>query len=318
MRTNHFAELSAFAAVAEHRNFTRAAAHLRLAPSTLSQTVRALEERLGVRLLNRTTRSVALTDAGERLLAHVRPVLDGLDRTAEAISVFRDTPMGHLRLTASRFASVAILAPLLRDFLRAFPDISVEVFVDDSHSDIIDGHFDAGVRWGKRIEKDMIAIHLGNHRLILVASPAYLAGKPCPVTPADLHGHRCIPYRHTWDGAIRRWVLAKDGEQAEVTAEGTLIVNDMDLAIEAAIDGLGVAYVPQAMAAAAIADGRLVPLLSDWCSAAFDFFLYYSSRHQVPLTLRTLVEFVRRRAHGAGGAETTDGRRSQAPVPVAG
>ena len=296
MRANQFAELSAFAAVAEHRNFTKAAAHLGLAPSTLSETVRALEERLGVRLLNRTTRSVAVTDAGQRLLAHVRPALDGLDRAAEAVSEFRDKPMGHLRLTASRFASVAVLAPLLRDFLRAFPDISFEVFVDDSHSDIVDGRFDAGVRWGKRIDKDMIAIHLGeSYRLILVASPRYLAGRPHPLMPADLLAHRCIHYRHTWDGAVQRWTLAKDGEHAEVTPEGALVVNDIDLAIGAAIDGLGIAYVPQAMAAAAIADGRLVTLLADWSSAELDFFLYYSSRRQQTPAFALLVEALRHR-----------------------
>ncbi|HEX4553160.1 MAG TPA: LysR substrate-binding domain-containing protein [Xanthobacteraceae bacterium] len=305
MRATQFAQLSAFVAVAEHRNFTKAATHLGLSPPSLSQTVRALETRLGVRLLNRTTRSVALTTAGERLLAHMQPLLQGIDKAVEAVNQFRDTPMGCLRLTASRFAAVMIVGPLIGAFLTEYPDIRVELFVDDSQSDIVSGHFDAGVRWGERIDKDMIAVRMGGgFRMIPVASPAYLARNPPPRTPKDLRTHRCIHYRHTWNGAIHRWMFEKDGEQIEMAVEGALIVNDMDLALGAARDGLGIAYVPEATARLSIEDGRLVPLLEDWCRFELDFFLYYSSRRQMPPPLQTLIAFIRKHAHGGANAKT--------------
>jgi DNA-binding transcriptional LysR family regulator len=317
MRANQFSELTAFVAVAEHRNFTRAATHLGLSPPSLSQTVRSLETRLGVRLLNRTTRSVALTAAGERLLAHMEPLLEGIDKAADAINQFRDKPMGSLRLTASRFAAVMIVGPLIGSFLTEYPDIRVELFVDDSQSDIVSGRFDAGVRWGERIDKDMIAVRMGSgFRMIPVASPAYLARNPPPDTPKDLRTHRCIHYRHTWNGAIHRWMFEKDGEQIEVAVEGAFIVNDMDLALGAARDGLGIAYVPEATARSSIEDGRVVPLLDDWCRSELDFFLYYSGRRQMPPPLQTLIAFIRKHAHGSANAKTTSEKRALRPMPV--
>jgi len=315
MRASQFSELSAFVAVAEHRNFTKAANRLRLSTPTLSHTVRSLEDRLGVRLLNRTTRSVAVTPAGERLLAHMRPLLEGLDKAVEAVNQFRDKPMGCLRLTASRFAAVMIVGPLIGSFMTEYPDIKVELFVDDSRSDIVSGHFDAGVRWGERIEKDMIAVRIGGrHRLIPVASPAYLAHNPLPDTPQDLRAHRCIHYRHTWNGAIHRWMFEKDGEQIEVPVEGGLIVNDMDLALGAALDGLGIAYIPEATAMSAIENGRLILLLEDWCSYALDFFLYYSSRRQIPLPLQTLIAFIRKHANHGADAKGMDEKQQRMPL----
>ena len=317
MRANQFSELTAFVAVAQHRNFTKAATHLGLSPPSLSQTVRALESRLGIRLLNRTTRSVALTAAGERLLAHMEPLLEGIDKAADAINQFRDKPMGPLRLTASRFAAVMIVGPLIGAFLTEYPDIRVELFVDDSQSDIVSGHFDAGVRWGERIDKDMIAVRMGGgFRLIPVASPAYLARNPRPNAPKDLRAHRCILYRHTWNGAIHRWMFEKDGEQIEMAPEGALIVNDMDLALGAARDGLGIAYVPEAMARPSIEDGRLIPLLEDWCRFELDFFLYYSSRRQMPLPLQTLIAFIRKHANGRTDAKATSGRQAVRAAPL--
>jgi DNA-binding transcriptional LysR family regulator len=314
MRASQFGELNAFVAVAAHRNFTRAASHLELSPPTLSQTVRALETRLGVRLFNRTTRSVALTPAGERLLVQVEPLLEGLDQAVEAVNPFREKPMGCLRLTASRFAALTIVSPLISSFLNEYPDIRVEVFVDNSQSDIVSGHFDAGVRWGGRIDKDMIAMSIGGrHRLITVASPAYLARNSAPATPQDLLAHRCIHYRHTWNGAIRRWMFERADERVEVPVEGALIVNDTDLALRAALDGLGVAYIAEASALPAIAEGRLVPLLEDWCPHALDFFLYYPSRRQMPVPLRTLIEFIRGQAKKGGGVR--DGERRCATAP---
>jgi DNA-binding transcriptional LysR family regulator len=317
MRANQFSQLTAFVAVAQHRNFTKAATHLGLSPPTLSQTVRSLENRLGVRLLNRTTRSVALTTAGERLLAHMQPLLEGIDKAVEAVNQFRDTPMGCLRLTASRFAAVMIVGPLIGSFLTEYPDIRVELFVDDSQSDIVSGRFDAGVRWGERIDKDMIAVRMGGgFRMIPVASPAYLARNPPPDTPKDLRTHRCIHYRHTWNGAIHRWMFEKDGEQIEMAVEGAVIVNDMDLALGAARDGLGIAYVPEATARSSIEDGRLVPLLEDWCRFELDFFLYYSSRRQMPPPLQTLIAFIRKHAHGSANAKGASEKQALRPMPL--
>ena len=313
MRASQFGELNAFVAVAAHRNFTRAAAHLELSPPTLSQTVRALETRLGVRLFNRTTRSVALTPAGERLLVQVEPLLEGLDQAVEAVNPFREKPMGCLRLTASRFAALTIVSPLISSFLNEYPDIRVELFVDNSQSDIISGHFDAGVRWGGRIDKDMIAMSIGGrHRLITVASPAYLARHPAPAMPQDLLAHPCIHYRHTWNGAIRRWMFEKAGERVEVPVDGALIVNDTDLALRAALDGLGVAYIAEATAIPAIAEGRLVPLLDDWCPEALDFYLYYPSRRQIPVPLQTLIAFIHGHAKKRDG-EPASARRGHRP-----
>jgi DNA-binding transcriptional LysR family regulator len=318
MRANQFSQLTAFVAVAEHRNFTKAATHLGVSPATLSQTVRVLENRLGVRLLNRTTRSVALTAAGERLLADMQPLLEGIDKAVQAVNQFRDTPMGCLRLTASRFAAVMIVGPLIGSFLTEYPDIRIELFVDDSHSDIISGHFDAGVRWGERIDKDMIAVRMGGgFRLIPVASPAYLARNPRPDTPKDLRAHRCIHYRHTWNGAIHRWMFEKDGERIEVAVEGALIVNDMDLALAAARDGLGIAYVPEATARRSIEEGRLVSLLDDWCRFELEFFLYYSSRRQMPLPLRTLIAFIRKHASHSTDTKGSAERQATRRMPLA-
>jgi DNA-binding transcriptional LysR family regulator len=283
----------------------------------LSETVRSLEARLGVRLLNRTTRSVALTAAGERLLADMQPLLEGIDKAVDAVNQFRDTPMGCLRLTASRFAAVMIVGPLIGSFLTEYPDIKVELFVDDSQSDIVSGRFDAGIRWGERIDKDMIAVRMGGgFRLIPVASPAYLARNPRPNVPKDLRAHRCIHYRHTWNGAIHRWIFEKDGAQIEVAVEGALIVNDMDLALAAARDGLGIAYVPEATARLSIEDGRLVPLLEDWCRFELDFFLYYSSRRQMPRSLQTLIAFIRKHASRSAVAKGSDERRPLRRIPL--
>ena len=317
MRANQFSQLSAFVAVAEHRNFTKAAAHLGLSTPSLSQTVRSLETRLGVRLLNRTTRSVALTAAGARLLADMQPLLEGIDQAVDAVNQFRDTPMGCLRLTASRFAAVMIVGPLIGSFMTAYPDIRVELFVDDSQSDIVSGRFDAGIRWGERIDKDMIAVRMGSgFRLIPVASPTYLARNPRPKTPNDLRAHRCIHYRHTWNGAIHRWMFEKGGEQIEVAVEGAFIVNDMDLALGAARDGLGIAYVPDATARRSIEEGRLVPVLEDGCRVELDFFLYYSSRRQMPLPLQTLIGFIRKHASHSIDAKGSDERQSARRMPL--
>lgn len=315
MRGPEFAELTAFVAVAEHRNFTRAAAHLGIAPSTLSQTIRGLETRLGVRLLNRTTRSVAPTEAGGQLLAQLQPALDGVSRAVEAVNAFRDTPMGTLRLSVTRPASLHVIAPLLGPFLAAHPAITLEIVADDSRSDIVSGRFDAGVRIGEMIEQDMIAVRLASEfRMVAVASPGYLAGSALPFHPDDLRGHNCIRHRWTWDGGVHPWEFEHGEERIEVAVEGQLTVNDLHLALYAARDGAGVAYLPDAFVCPYVNKGQLVRLLEDWSLRKSGVFLYYSGRRQVPAPLQAFIAFVRRQANGHGRAERTNGHAGLHPT----
>jgi DNA-binding transcriptional LysR family regulator len=294
MRGTQFAELSAFVAVAEHRNFTKAAAQLGIAPPTLSQTIRSFEERLGVRLLNRTTRSVALTEAGERLLANAQPVLDGIDKAIDAVNAFRDRPSGALRVSMHRTVATSIVGPLLPQFLAKFPEIKLEVSTDDTQSDIVSGRFDAGIRIGERIAKDMIAVRLlDEFRVSAVASPAYLAHHPPPEMPKDLHAHNCVRLRFDWDNSIMAWVFEKAGRQLEVAVDGSLVVNDMDLLVNAVLDGIGVGYIPELLVSSCVADGRMVPLLADWSRPVSGVFLYYPSRRQMPGPLRAFIDFMR-------------------------
>jgi DNA-binding transcriptional LysR family regulator len=297
MRGTRFAELSAFVAVAEHRNFTKAATLLGVSPSTLSETVRSFEERLGVRLLNRTTRSVALTEAGERLLIDAQPLLNGIDKAIEAVNSFRDKPIGALRLSMSRAAAVAMVGPLLPQFLAKFPEIKLEVNVDDTHSDIVGGRFDAGIRIGERIAKDMIAVRLLDKiRWMAVASPAYLARHPAPATLEDLHAHNCVRLRWDWDGSIQPWVFENAGRRLEVPVSGSLILNDIYLVLNAVLDGIGIGYISELLISKRVADGQLVPLLGDWYGYRA-VYLYYPSRRHVPGPLRAFIDFMRTQSH---------------------
>jgi DNA-binding transcriptional LysR family regulator len=297
MRGTRFAELSAFVAVAQHRNFTKAATLLGVSPSTLSETVRSFEERLGVRLLNRTTRSVALTEAGERLLIDAQPLLNGIDKAIEAVNSFRDKPIGALRLSMSRAAAVAMVGPLLPQFLAKFPEIKLEVNVDDTHSDIVGGRFDAGIRIGERIAKDMIAVRLLDKiRWMAVASPAYLARHPAPATLEDLHAHNCVRLRWDWDGSIQPWVFENAGRRLEVPVSGSLILNDIYLVLNAVLDGIGIGYISELLISKRVADGQLVPLLGDWYGYRA-VYLYYPSRRHVPGPLRAFFDFMRTQSH---------------------
>ena len=287
-------ELTAFVAVAEHLSFTKAAVHIGIALPTISQTVRSLEDRLGVRLFNRTTRSVALTEAGERLLAEVLPIIDGLDHALESVNLFRDKPIGTLRLAVSRPTATRRLAPLLQPFLAKYPAIRVDIVVDDRHNDIVSSRFDAGIQVGRRIERDMTALRLVDDFMMFpVAAPTYLARRERPSSPRDLHGHNCIRYRVPWDGSIQPWIFNKGRQQTEITVEGSLTVNDLDLLMSAVLDGVGIAYVAQPMAAPYLAQGQLVALLEDWSSTVPGVFLYYPSRRQMPVPLRVFVDFVK-------------------------
>ncbi len=298
MRGTQFAELSAFVAVAEHRNFTKAAAQLGIAPPTLSQTIRSFEERLGVRLLNRTTRSVALTEAGERLLSDAQPVLDGIDKAIDAVNAFRDKPSGAVRLSMHRAVAESLVGPLLPQFLAKFPEIKLEIATDDTQTDIVSGRFDAGIRIGERIAKDMVAVRLlDEFRVMAVASPTYLAHKPRPATPEDLHAHNCVRLRFDWDGSIMEWIFENGSRRLEVAVEGSLIMSDMDLLVRAVLDGIGVGYIPELLVSSHIAGGLLVPLLGKWCRPVSGVFLYYPSRRQMPGPLRAFVDFMRAHSH---------------------
>jgi DNA-binding transcriptional LysR family regulator len=297
MRGTQFAELSAFVAVAEHRNFTKAAAQLGISRPALSQTIRSLEERLGVRLFNRTTRSVALTEVGDRLLADAQPVLDGIDKAIEHVNAFRDKPSGALRLNMTRVTAAFIVGPLLPQFLAKFPDIKLEVAADDTHSDIVSSRFDAGIRIGERIEKDMIAVRvLDDQRFMAVAAPAYLARHPRPATPEDLHAHNCVRLRSDWDGAIQSWHFENAGRRIEAAVDGSLVLNDWSLVVNAVLEGIGVGYIPELLISSHVANGRLVRLLENWCGSISGVFLYYPSRRQMPGALRAFIDFMRTRS----------------------
>jgi len=291
------AELTAFVAVAEHLSFTKAAHQLDIALPTMSQTIRSLEDRLGVRLFNRTTRSVAITEAGERLLAEIQPIIAGLDHALESVNLFRDTPIGTLRLAVSRPSAMRRLAPLIQPFLAEYPSIRMEISVEDSSGDIVSGRFDAGIRVGQMVERDMTALRLGDDfRLLPVAAPAYLEKHPEPLLPPDLLSHNCLRYRAPWDGAIMPWTFGRGRQQREISVDGSLTVNDIDLLVSAALDGVGIAYLPEAVAAPYLAAGRLVTLLEDWCSGILPgVFLYYPSRRQMPVPLKVFVDFIKQR-----------------------
>lgn len=293
MRRTEFAELSAFAAVAEQGNFTKAAIQLGIVPSTLSQTIRNLEERLGVRLLYRTTRSVSLTEAGERLLARITPAFSELNSAVESINDFRNTPIGTLRLSVSSVPAQMILAPLLKKFLAAYPAIQVEVVVDNSDSDIVSGRFDAGIRYGLRIEKDMLRVVASpESRIMVLASPEYLKTHTAPQTPQDLQQHNCIQLRKA-DQNLIAWHFEKDQQQLEIAVAGSLIVNDVDLLMKAIREGVGLGYMVESYVAEDIQQGRLVPLLTDWSPQTHSYYLYYANRHQLPVPLKVFIGFMR-------------------------
>jgi DNA-binding transcriptional LysR family regulator len=294
MRGTHFGELSTFVAVAEEASFTKAAKRMGLSTATLSQTVRALEERLGVRLLNRTTRSVAPTEAGERMLRQLRPLLDGFEAAIESVNAFRDRPAGHLRLTVPPPVAKFTLAPILARFLAKYPEITIEISVDAGLTDIVAGRFDAGFRRGNVIARDMIAVRVTDDmRQVAVASPDYVAKHGRPRVPGDLHAHNCIRFRLPGGGFIP-WQFVVDGKLAEFDVGGSVIVNEAELGIRTAIAGIGVAYIIEEYVAPMIADGRLVALLDDSVLPRMPgFSLFYPSRRQNPAALQALIEFLR-------------------------
>jgi len=298
MRGTEYAELMSFLAVAEHGSFVSAAKTLGIATPTLSQTIRALEERLGVRLLNRTTRSVALTEAGEHLLAQARPAVDGLRTALDSVNAYRDTPAGTLRLSVVGAAATIVVAPMLGAFTAEHPAITLDVTVDDRTDDIVSGHFDAGMAGLRRIKHDMIAVRVSpESRLLAVASPDYLSRHRRPRAPQELQDHNCIRYRLT-TGAIYRWDFQRAAETLEVAVDGSLITNDLDLVVRGALEGVGIGYVFENFVADHIAGGRLVPVLEDWARPFSGFHIFYTSKRHMPASLRALIAFLRARTRG--------------------
>jgi DNA-binding transcriptional LysR family regulator len=303
MRGTQFAELSAFVAVAEEASFTKAAKRLGMSTASLSQTVRALEEQLGVRLLNRTTRRVALTEAGQRMLGQLRPLLDGFDAALESVNAFRDKPAGHLRLAVIPPATKFVLAPVLAKFLAQYPQISIEVVTDTGTIDLVAGHFDAGIHRRDRLARDMIAVRITHDlRFVTVASPDYIARHGRPQTPSDLQNHNCIRLRLA-TGETLAWRYIVDGKAAEFETHGSLIVDEPDFLVNAAIEGVGVTSIVEEYVAPMIADGRLVCLLGDFAPTVSGLFLFYPSRRQNPAALRALIDFMRTDAQGASKGE---------------
>jgi DNA-binding transcriptional LysR family regulator len=292
MRGSEFAELKAFAAVVERASFARAADHLGLSRSALSQTIRQLESRLGMRLLNRTTRSVAPTAAGSRLHERIAPMILEMDAAvAEAVAATGHTA-GTLRINTIGMAANKIIAPRLGRFHRANPDVVLDIVIDDALSDIVAGRFDAGIRVGGRLEKDMIAVRLTpDVKMRVLASPDYLARRGEPKTPADLHQHACINWRFPGSGRIYRWEFEKKGKKLDMTVAGPLIANHQDVVIEAVLQGLGILYAyDDDRVDEAIARGRLKRILADWSLTSPGLYLYYSNRRHPQPALRAFID----------------------------
>ena len=294
MARENINDLAAFLAVARERSFTKAAAKLGVSQSALSHTMRALEERLGLRLLTRTTRSVAPTEAGERLLRTVGPRIDEIDAELAALSDLRDKPSGTIRVTAGEHAADTVLWPALKRIVPAYPDIQIEVIVDYGLTDIVAERYDAGVRLGEQVAKDMIAVRIGpDMRMAVVAAPSYFATRPRPRTPQDLTGHACIGLRMPTHGGLFAWEFEKRGREVNVRVEGPLVFNNLKLRLEAALAGLGLAYMPEDHARQHVARGQLVRVLEDWCAPFSGYHLYYPSRRQPTPAFTVLVDALR-------------------------
>jgi DNA-binding transcriptional LysR family regulator len=289
-------DLIAFLAVARAQSFTKAAGKLGVSQSALSHTIRGLEERLGLRLLTRTTRSVAPTEAGERLLVSIGPRLDEIESELAALSAFREKPAGTIRINAGEHAADAVLWPALEKLLPDYPDINVEIIVDYGLTDIVAERYDAGVRLGEQVAKDMIAVRIGpDMRMAVVGAPAYFDTRPKPLTPQNLTDHNCINLRLPTYGSVYAWEFEKDGRELRVRVEGQLIFNNIALRLNAVLAGLGLAYMPEDLVEAHLADGRLVRVLEDWCLPFSGYHLYYPSRRHTSPAFALVVDALRYR-----------------------
>lgn len=281
MSAESYDQLAIFAVVAQERSFTRAAAKLGMSQPALSRAMRQLEERLGVRLLARTTRSVSPTEAGEHLLRVVAPRFEEISSEVALLSEFRDKPAGKLRITAGEHSAISILHPVLAKLLPDHPDLQIEIIVDYGLTDIVAQGYDAGVRLGEQVAKDMIAVRIGpDMRMAVVGSPEYFSRHPRPQLPRDLLQHNCINMRLPTYGGIFPWEFEKDGQELKVRVEGQLVFNNIAMRLQAALQGLGLAYMPEDLVLSYVAEGRLVQVLEDWCEPFTGYHLYYPSRRQ--------------------------------------
>jgi DNA-binding transcriptional LysR family regulator len=294
MQRDEMADLTASVVVAEELSFTKAAAKLGMSQSALSQIVRRLESRLGLRLLTRTTRSVAPTDAGERLLKTLAPALADLDASVAALSELRDKPAGTIRISSVEHAAKTVIYPVLKKLLPDYPDVTVEITLDYALVDIVAERFDAGVRVGEQVAKDMIAVRIApDMHMAVVGAPGYFARHPPPVIPQDLVQHRCMNLRLPTSGGLWVWGFVQDGREVNVRVEGQLVFNTIDLSLEAALDGFGLAYLPMDQVAQHLESGRLESVLADWCPRLSGYHLYYPSRKQHTPAFKLLVDALR-------------------------
>ncbi|MVW85443.1 LysR family transcriptional regulator [Pseudomonas sp. PB101] len=294
MTVESYDQLAIFSAVAQERSFTRAAARLGMSQPALSRAMRQLEDRLGVRLLARTTRSVSPTQAGEHLLRVIAPRFEEIDSELALLSEFRDKPAGKLRITAGEHSAITVLHPVLAKLLPDNPDLNIEIIVDYGLTDIVAEGFDAGVRLGEQVAKDMIAMRIGpDMRMAVVGSAAYFARYPKPLVPMDLMQHNCITLRMPTYGGLYLWEFEKNGQELKVRVEGQLVFNNIAMRLEAALQGLGLAYMPQDLVQEHVAQGRLIHVLADWCEPFSGYHLYYPSRRQSSPAFTLLREALR-------------------------
>jgi DNA-binding transcriptional LysR family regulator len=294
MDRGDLANLTAFVAVADQRSFRAAAAQLGVTPSALSHSMRQLEERLGVRLLNRTTRSVSPTDAGTRLLEQLRPSIDQIAGALENLNQERSRPFGRLRIYATNMAAAGAIAPVWQRFLSTYPEVHLELQVSEAPVDIVAKGFDAGVGTQDRVAADMVAVRvMGPLKVAVVGAPSYFARRPRPRIPDDLARHSCVQYRRGVDGAVFEWPFERNGKSQKISVNGQVMVNNPNLVVRAAVDGLGVAYAIEAYVEPFLRSGQLVRVLEDWSPTIEGLFLYYPGRRQVPAALRALIDMIR-------------------------
>lgn len=296
MNREDLVELNAFLAVAQERSFTRAARKLSTSQSALSHTIRRLEARLGVRLLTRTTRSVSTTEAGERLLGTLKPAFDSIGEQLRAVGELRDRPAGTIRITTAKHAADTILWPVLESLLPKYPDIHVELCLESAFTNIVEERFDAGVRLGEAVAKDMVAVRIGpDLRMAVIGSPAYLKKRAVPRKPQDLSDHQCINLRLSSAGTFYSWELEKRGREVKVRVDGQLAFNNIEIIVRAAEAGFGLGFVMEDQVEQQLSDGRLVRVLEDWCPPFAGYHLYYPSRRQPSAAFSLLVEALRYR-----------------------
>ena len=294
MDRGDLADLTAFVAVADQLSFRGAASRLGVTPSALSHSMRQLEERLGMRLLNRTTRSVSVTDAGLRLLERLRPAVSEIAGALEDLNQERQRPVGRLRICAIHLAASAVIAPIWKRFLSTYPDVHLELAVGEAPIDIVAKGFDAGIGPRDRVPADMIAVRvMGPMKISVVGAPTYFARRRPPRTPDDLARHICVQFRRAADGDVLVWPFERNRKSRRISVDGRVMVNDADLAVRAAVDGLGIAYTGEALSEPFLRSGQLVRVLEDWSPSFEGLFLYYPGHRQVPATLRALIDMIR-------------------------